>query len=60
LKFEKTEINKFLVKYYNGKCAKMVMGKDKIGSAAREIASFLKLLYCNEYTDVSGAHQPLC
>jgi hypothetical protein len=45
------EINRFLVKYYNGKCAKMVMGKHKIGSAPREIASFLKLPNFNEYTD---------
>jgi integrase len=45
------EINRFLVKYYNGKCAKMIMGKHKIGSAPREIVSFLKLPNCNEYTD---------
>jgi integrase len=43
-------INRFLVKYYNRKCAKMVMGKHKIGSAPREIASSLKVPNCNEYT----------
>jgi integrase len=44
------KISRFLLKYHNGKCANMVMGKHKIGSAPREIASFLKLPNYHEYT----------
>jgi hypothetical protein len=43
-------ISRFLLNYHDGKCANMVMGKHKIASAPREIASFLKLPNSNEYT----------
>lgn len=41
---------RFLLKYQNGVCYKQVMGIHKIGSAAKEVASFLNLPNWSEYT----------
>lgn len=42
--------NRFFIRYYNGKCCKQVMGKNRISSMPLEIAVYLKLPDCNLYT----------
>lgn len=42
--------NRFLLQYKNKKCTKQVIGKNKISSVPREIASYLNLLNPLEYT----------
>ncbi|KAF2881012.1 hypothetical protein ILUMI_25160 [Ignelater luminosus] len=41
---------RFFLKYQNGVCCRMVMGIHKIGGAAKEVASYLKLPNWEEYT----------
>mgnify|MGYP005983973135 FL=1 len=41
---------RLFLKYQSGKCHRAVMGIHKIGSVPCEVASFLKLLNCKQYT----------
>lgn len=41
---------RFFLKYQNGKCYKAVMGIHKIGSVAKDVALYLKIPNCKEYT----------
>ncbi|XP_073941147.1 uncharacterized protein [Choristoneura fumiferana] len=42
--------NRFFIQYHNGKCTRQVIGKNKLSSIPREIASFLNLPSPEMYT----------
>jgi integrase len=50
LRPENMKESRFFLKYVNGKCCRAVMGLHKIGGVPKEVASFLKLPNCSEYT----------
>jgi integrase len=50
LRPENMKESRFFLKYVNGKCCRAVMGLHKIGGVPKEVALFLKLPNCSEYT----------